>query len=206
VRPAAPFPARIAVVRAQASGYRSESARCFGTGLFCVVTTRDIEPEEALDRLSRLPQVTGVARVTRLLLPPTLESTRELRRVAATLHTDLLLVYSVDTGFTVEHTEIGPLAVISLGFLPNKTARVSSTASAALFDVRTGFLYGVAEATASEHQRTTAWSTVAAIDNARRKAEAEAFGKLIGEIEGLWSDVLRAHASPRPSAAGGHTR
>ena len=194
VEPAAPFPARVAVARVQASGYASPSSRCYGAGRYCVVTTRDIEPEESFDKLAKLPQVAGVALVNRLLLPERLESTKDLRLAAATLKADMLLIYSLDTGFNVDSTDIGPLAVISLGFLPNKKARVTSTASAAIFDVRTGFLYGVAEATATEQQRATTWSSASAIDRARQRAEAEAFGRLVGEIGRLWNGVVDTHA------------
>ena len=194
VEPAAPFPARLAVAHVQASGYTSQSSRCYGAGRYCVVTTRDIEPEESFDTLAKLPQIAGLALVNRLLLPERLESTKDLRLAAATLKADMLLIYSLDTGFNIDSTDIGPLAVISLGFVPNKKAKVTSTASAAIFDVRTGFLYGVAEATATEPQRATTWSSVSAIDRARRRAEAEAFAKLIGEIGRLWNGVVDTHA------------
>jgi len=193
-QPAAQFPARLAVARVQASGYSSRSSgNCYGTGRYCVLTTRDIETERDFERLANNSMVSDVALMSRLLLPAKLESTRELRRAAASLKTDLLLVYSVDTGFNIENTDVGPLALLSLGFLPTKKARVTSTASAALYDVLTGFLYGVAEATATEDQRGTFWSSSEAVDNARVKAEAEAFKKLLGEIEKLSANVVRQH-------------
>lgn len=197
VEPASPFPARLAVARVQASGYSSRTTQCYGSGQFCVVTTRDVEPEVAFERIAKLLQISDLALMNRLLLPGTLQSNKDLRRAAAALKADLLLVYSLDTGFNVENTDIGPLSMISLGFLPNKKARVASTASAAIFDVRTGFLYGVAEATATEQQRATFWSTEDAIDNARRKAETAAFQGLVEQIEKLWGGVLHAHARPR---------
>jgi hypothetical protein len=195
--PGAVFPARIAVARAQAAGYASSSNTCYGTGRYCVVTTRDVEPEASYERLSKLPLVTGVALMNRMLLPPTFTSTKDLRQAAAGLKTDILLVYSLDTGFNIENTDVGPLALVSLGFLPTKKARVTATASAALFDVRTGFVYGVAEASATEQQRATFWSSSDAVDHARKKAEADAFQKLIPEIEKLWADVLKTHVHAR---------
>lgn len=193
VQPASPFPARVAVVGVQSPGYQSLTNRCSGGGQFCVVTTRDVEPEAAFATLSAMPEVADLALMNRLILPSNFESTRDLRRAAATLKTDLLLVYSIDTGFNVDSTEIGPLALISLGLLPNKKARVTSTASAAIFDVRTGFLYGVAESSTTEEQRATIWTTSAAIDTARRKAETTAFQNLVGEIEKLWTRLLKTH-------------
>lgn len=194
VEPAASFPARLTVARVQASGYSSRSNSCYGSGRYCVVTTRDVEPEATFEALSKLPRLAGLARVNRMLLPEQLGSAKDLRQAAATLKTDLLLVYTLDTGFNIENTDVGPLALISLGFLPTKNARVTATASAAIFDVRTGFVYGVAEATAVEEQRGTFWSSSEAVDSARKKAEAEAFQKLAGEIEQLWRSILRAHA------------
>lgn len=194
VQPAAPFPARMAVARVQASGYYSQSNRCYGEGQFCVVTTRDIESDDSFDRIAKLPQLAGVAVMNRLLLSEKLSSIMDLRRAAATLKTDVLLVYSLDTGFTIENTDIGPLAAISLGFLPNKNAKVTSTASAVIFDVRTGFIYGVAEATATEEQRASYWSSSDAVDDARKKAEKNSFDKLIPEIEKLWKSIVATHA------------
>lgn len=198
-QPAATFPARLAVARVQASGYYSRSnGNCYGSGQYCVLTTRDVETEKDFERLSKTPMVSAVALMSRVILPSKLESTKELRRAAASLKTDLLLVYSVDTGFNIENTDVGPLAVLSLGFLPTKKARVTSTASAAIYDVRTGFLYGVSEATATEEQRGTFWSSSEAVDNARMRAEAEAFKKLVGELEVLSANVVRQHAPTTP--------
>lgn len=193
VQPASPFPARLTIVRVQASGYSSLSNQCHGDGQFCVVTTRDVESDASFDRLAKLPQIEAVAITNRLLLPEKLVSTMDLRKVAATLKTDLLLVYSLDTGFKIESTDVGPLQVISLGFLPTENAVVRTTASAVIFDVRTGFIYGVAEATATEEQRGTAWSSSDAVDSARKTAEKQAFDKLIPEIEKLWKNILATH-------------
>jgi len=192
--PASPFPARMAVARIQASGYSSPTNRCYGTGQYYVVTTRDIEPEETFDRITRLPQLEGLALMNRLLLSPNFKSMKDLRLAAASLKTDLLLVYSLDTGFNIDSVDVGPLGLITLGFLPNKKAKVTATASAAIFDVRTGFIYGVAEATSVEEQRATFWSTKEAIDAARQEAEKSAFQRLVGEIEKLWGGVIAAHA------------
>jgi hypothetical protein len=199
-RPAASFPARLAVVRVQASGYSSLSnSNCHGSGRYCVLTTRDIESEADFERLAKNPMVSDLALMNRILVPTSLQSTKELRLAAAALKADLVLLYTMDTGFRVESTDLGPLALVSLGFFPNKKAIVTSTASAALYDVRSGFLYGVAEATARQEQRGTVWSSSSAVDNARMKAEAEAFVKLVGELEKLFTNVSREQAKARPA-------
>jgi hypothetical protein len=189
--PAAQFPASLATARVQASGYYSRNNDCYGKGRYCVVTARDIETAQDMQRLMRMPEISAVAPLSRLLFPAQLDSIRDIRIAASNLKADIVLVYSVDTHFSVESTDIGPLALISLGFLPNKKAHVTTTASAALFDVRSGFVYGVAEATAAEQQRATVWSTQQSIDNSRLKTEAEAFHRLLGEIESLWSGIAQ---------------
>lgn len=196
--PAATFPARLAIARVQASGYSSRSNQCYGKGEYCIVTTRDVESDQDFEWLGHLPMVAAVAPINRLLVPTELHSLQDLRLGAASLKTDLLLVYSIDTKFNAQSTEIGPLALISLGFLPNKKASVTSTASAALFDVRTGFVYGAAEATASEQQRATIWSSEDAIERSRVIAESEAFRKLLVEFDKLWRGVV---SSKSPAAS-----
>ncbi|CAG1772221.1 hypothetical protein BAC3_02421 [uncultured bacterium] len=196
VEPAASFPARIAVARVQSSGYRSMSNQCHGEGQFCVITTRDIESDTSFERLSKLPKVAGVAVMNRLLLPERLVSTFDLRKVAATLKTDLLLIYTLDTAFNIEHTDIGPLQVISLGLFPSENAVVTATASAIIIDVRTGFIYGTAESTAKEEQRATPWGSSEAVDDARKQAEKTAFNQLVPEIEKVWQNILNTHARP----------
>jgi len=192
--PAASFPARLAVVRIQASGYDSGHRSCYGNGRYCVLTARDIEAEQEVSRLSRLPMIAGIAAMSRMLLPETPDSMKDLRLAAASLKTDMLLVYSVDTHFTVESTDIGPLALISLGFLPNKEAHVTATAACVLVDVRTGFVYGTAESTATEQQRASMWSSEAAIDSSRLKAEEQAFRQMIGDFDKLWKGVAETYA------------
>ena len=191
--PAAPFPTRLAIARAQATGYHSKSNTCYGKGLFCIVTTRDIETDKDFERLSRLPMISGIAAMNRILLPEKLDAIKDLRLTAANLKTDMLLVYSLDTQFKTESTDIGPLALVSLGFIPNKNLHITTTTSAALFDVRTGFVYGVAEATVTERQRATVWSSESALETARLKTEADSFRKLLGEFEGLWKGIVAAH-------------
>jgi hypothetical protein len=192
-KPLAEFPAGIAVVRVQAPHYRSHTAGSFGTGAFSVVTTRDVERDEQVERLAKLPQVSGIAPIGRLLLPPTLQSDKDLRRAAAQLNADMLLVYTLDTSFYVRDMA-KPLSVISLGLSPNKQARVVTTASAVLMDTRNGYIYGMAEATERNERLASGWTSEDAIDAARLKTESQAFEKLVGALEKTWTDVVARHA------------
>lgn len=188
-QPQSPFPANVAIVRVQDSGYSTLTAEGYGYGRYSVVTTRDIESEENLVRLRNMPMVTDVAAVGRLLLPANANTIKDLRTPAARLRADMLLIYSVDTTFAVDGTALGPLSLISLGLIPNRRAHVTTTVAGVLVDVRTGYVYGTTEATAKEDQRATLWSTETAIDSARLKAEAAAFETFVGEFETLWVSV-----------------
>lgn len=196
-RPLATFPAGVAVARVQAPGYKSATAEGWGTGTYSIVTTRDVEVPEQVARLAKLPGVAGIAPLNRLLLPQRLNSDLELRQAAAALHADVLLIYTFDTTFTVDD-QAAPLSVVTLGLSPTQVARVVCTASAALMDTRNGYLYGVAEGTDRQTQLASAWTSTAAVDAARRRAESTAFEKLMGELETTWKGVYAANAG-RPA-------
>jgi hypothetical protein len=192
-KPAAVFPAHLVVVRVQEPGYRSYGTRSYGSGNYSIVTTRDVEKDEQFNMLSSLPRVAGLGTLNRLLVPANLQSVKDLRQGAASLHADLLLLYTFDTSFRVKEKDVGPLAVISLGFLPNKKAYVTTTASAVLYGVRTGHVYGLAEASHTTSVVASTWSTKAAVDSTRIETESKAFEKLVDEFVKTWSDVLEEY-------------
>ena len=195
-QPAAAFPARMAVARIASTGYRSHSNYAVGSGAFGIVTTRDIETDESFERLGRMPGVAAVAPVSRLLTPTQITGTRDLRTAAAQLRSDVLLIYTIDTRFRTESAQVGPLQTIALGFLPSKKAVVTATCAFMIVDVRTGFIYGTGETTATEDQRSNVWGSESAIESARLKAERNAFEQGLGEVERLWASVLREHSGP----------
>jgi hypothetical protein len=201
-RPTAKFPASVAVVRVQAPRYRSYTAQGWGTGRYSIVTTRDVEKPEQVERLAKLPQLRGIAPINRLLINGNLDSDRPLREAAAQLQADMLLVYTFDTDFTTEN-KIKPLSVVTLGLSPNKQVRVTTTVSAVLMDTRSGFVYGLAEATTQENRLTNSWQTGVSVDETRRSTESDAFEKLVGELETTWRNVLaqRGVAAEQPAAA-----
>ncbi|MCO1336036.1 hypothetical protein MO867_17025 [Microbulbifer sp. OS29] len=192
--PAAPFPANISVARVQAPGYQSYRVNSFGTGRYSVVTTRDVETESDFIKLSMLPEVSKVAPLNRILLPTNLDSVRSLREASARLKADILLVYTFDTSFHAGEQKFAPLNVISLGFLKNKDITVTTTVSAAFFDVRTEYLFGISEATARERKSASVWSTSDAVDDLRVATEKAAFQDLLPEIEKTWAGILAQYA------------
>lgn len=199
--PLAQFPTAIAVVRVQATGYESETAKGWGHGAYSVVTQRDIENMDSkLAELQKLPMVKGLAPINRLLLPQELQSDLELRQAAAALHADMLLVYTLDTTFQVQDVA-GPLTVLTLGLSPNQFAHVLCTASAVLLDTRNGYVYGVAEATEQQKQLADAWTSDNAVDQTRRRVEGKAFAKLVGNLQETWAGVAQTYGAPAQRAA-----
>jgi len=198
-KPLAGFPAGVAVVRIQEPNYRSETAQSWGNGAFSIVTTRDVESEDSITKLRKLPQVRGIATLGRLVTPGKLNSDEELRRAAASLQCDMLLVYTFDTTFH-DRDLASPLSVITLGLAPTQATKVVTTASAVLLDTRNGYVYGLAEASATRNGLATAWNTKSSIDGDRQKTESEAFEKLVGSIETVWKGVVEEFG---PGAAKG---
>lgn len=195
-RPLATLPAIIAYVRVQGPGYTSQTAQGWGTGAYSIVTQRDIDNEEqTFDALRKMPQVRGLAAINRLLLPQEMHSDLELRQAAAALHADMVLIYTLDTSFSVQDVA-APLSVVTLGLSPNQVAHVTCTASAVLLDTRNGYVYGIAEATDHQDQLASAWTSEAAVDQTRRRVESKAFAKLGDQFQQTWAGVIHEMRSP----------
>jgi len=197
----AQFPAQVAVARVQSPGYFNRYNEGYGQGRYSVVTTRDVESDADVRRLGALPQVAGLAPLNRLVLPTQLDSISDLRRAAAQVRADMLLVYTLDTSFRVKGKDIAPLRTFSLGVISSDDTRVLTTASAMLVDVRTGYVYGLAESTARREKSTNAWTSGLVVDEFRKQTEAEAFGKLVDELAALWPRIVAEHAASAPRAA-----
>ncbi|MGE3107207.1 MAG: hypothetical protein AB7G11_02910 [Phycisphaerales bacterium] len=194
-QPLASFPAGLAIAHVQESGYSCWNGSSYGTGRYSVVTQREVEQEQDLGRLTRLPMVAGVSSMSRLLLPSSLQSDVELRQAAASVHADMLLIYTFDTRFSKDDFA-SPLTVVTLGLFPSKTVEVRTTASALLVDTRSGYIYGTLESTSKpENQIANAWTSESAVDDARRRAEGAALASLMDEFEGLWGRVVTEYSA-----------
>ena len=153
------------------------------------MTKRDIETDEDFAQLASLPGIAGVGALNRILLPISLRSARDLRQAAAQLHGDIVLLYTVDTAFHTESQMVAPLQLVSLGMFASEKSRIVTTCAAAFIDVRTGYVYGVAEGSSIDVRRSSIWTTEAAIDAARLKTEREAFGAALKEIAKAWTSI-----------------
>jgi hypothetical protein len=188
------LPARLAIARIASSHYQSRTNKGYGSGAFSVLTVRDIEGEDAIEKLAAMPSIAGIAPLSRLLLPASLQSTRDLGQSAAQLKADAVLIYSIDTGFRTESTQIGPLQTVALGMLATKKSIVTATCAFAIIDVRTGFIYGTGETSATEANQSNLWGSADAADKARQRAETAAFDKSVDEVGKLWTSIVREHA------------
>lgn len=192
----APFPASIAFIRVQAANYTNyrlqQAGGAYGSGRYSVITTREVEDESQIERITRLPQVAGITSVNRMLLPQKLEGDKELREAAARLQADLLFVYTFDTAF-FEMDLARPLTIITLGLSPTRKVYVTTTVSALLIDTRTGYVYSTYETTKKAETLSPSWGSSDAADEARRQNERQAFEQLVGEFANAWPKLLDRH-------------
>ncbi|MDR2876772.1 MAG: hypothetical protein LBV36_01835 [Chromatiales bacterium] len=72
-KPTAQLPASIAAVRIQAPNYTSNYLRqnggIYSAGNYPVITTREVEEQDQINRIAGLSQIDGVVSINRLLLP-----------------------------------------------------------------------------------------------------------------------------------------
>jgi hypothetical protein len=104
----------------------------------------------------------------------------------------LVFLYTFDTAFFgVDAAK--PLTVITLGLSPTRKITAVTTVSALLLDTRTGYIYSAYEVTEREAMVSTSWGSSDTADEARRKTERRAFGKLVDEFVASWPKLLQRH-------------
>lgn len=194
---ASSFPARIVAVRIQESGYRSYSTQGYGSGQFSVITNREVESPDAVQKIEALPGIADVGVLNRLLIPRNITGLKSLRYAASKLHADMLFIYTFDTVTSVQGEAIDPMSAITLGILDNRKAKITTTASSLLVDVRTGHVYGLAEATHSTEKGTNVWTEREVIDDTRLENEAAAFTGLVDEFAKTWPWIMNEYG-PKP--------
>jgi len=192
-KPTNPFPASIAVVRVQSPTYNNyylqQNGGNYGTGRYSVILTKEANEDAELESVSKLPQITGLVTLNRLMLPEKLENDHEIRMAASQLQADLIFLYTFDTSFF--DTDVAkPLSVITLGLSPTRKISVITTCSALLMDTRTGYIYSAYEMTARADTFSTSWGTQDSADEVRRRNENDAFKKLVDEFINTWPKVL----------------
>jgi hypothetical protein len=192
-QPAPQFPAGIAVVRLQASPYRSYSSEGYGAGRFSVIVTRDVPTPEQFQIIAKWPSVDTEAALNSAWLPQKFESIDELRSVAAKMQADVLLVYTIDTTFALQGHVLAPDSSIKLGANAPAPLTIAAKASAAFVDVRTGYVYGHADAGASAEVAELPGSADA-LDGKRIEVEREALTQLLSTTaKATWTDLAQQY-------------
>ena len=197
-KPSAEFPANIAIARIQDpfySNYRHPCVRQTDNEekKFSMMLTREPDEDEAFKKLSELEGVDQASPFNRLLLPYNYKSIKDLRLAAAKMKAHMLLVYTFDTEYSIDTKNYGPQNIFYLGYLKNKDVKVVTTASAALYDVQTEYLYGLSEATATANKKANAWKKIDEVDNLRVQTEKEAFRNLVGEVIKMWDGIVKEY-------------
>jgi hypothetical protein len=194
VQPEAPIPATLAFVRVQDGNYYSSSIAGVRRGGVSIVSASDLEVPADLERLQKWTDVAACARLSAIIIPQVKDTGPDaamlaVREGAAALHADIIALYTIDTVFRVDDASPGALGLVTLGLAPTKSAVVNSTASMAFVDVRSGFVYGTAEASSRDDQLANSWTSEDAVDQCRRRVEREALTALLAEGERAWQSI-----------------
>jgi len=132
------------------------------------------------------------------------EVVREVRLGAARQHLDAVLIY--ETFGRAEETS-NPLAITKIAligfFLPTEDIEAEGSAQAVLVDVRNGYTYGTAAATAEKpaYRLASSGNTWAARREAEGEAQTRAVANLTGEVEAMLRELRLALAEGRSGEA-----
>ncbi|CAN5700970.1 hypothetical protein BH11PLA1_BH11PLA1_08470 [soil metagenome] len=148
----------------------------------------------SLNELKRLPQVRDVVMLDPLAAGDS-KSINDVRRAAAELGADVLVLVSVDPVHKPESAFPG-VALVTLGMVPDRNVQVDLTAAALMIDVATGTRLGVARATADASRVSNAWGANGAGIDAETDAARDAYRQLVGEMKAVWCTALRDLAQP----------
>lgn len=205
--PAARLPVRIAVARLEsrevAPGWRHKTNQAGSTNHLVLAAKADAVTSAAYQRLAALPEVSDLTPLNSLVAAKKIDSQEALREAAANVQADLVHAYTFDS-YSRSHTALSGIVMLSLGllgFLPLVSIEVETTVSGALIDVRSGYIYGVADATEKVKGASNTWNESDDIDRVRAKAETAAFEKLNAEFEQRWQSYVNGMRA-RPRAAG----
>lgn len=193
--PLARFPTSLAVVRVQSAAPHSRSGGVsYGRGAYSVVLTPTVETKEHLDQLRELEKLTGVVRLNRLVLGQQLRTDKELRNAAARLHADFVLIYTINTEWTIDE-DPNPLNAITFGISRFKNITVTSTATALLLGTHNGFVYATSEVARDKKYQDNAWRNSEQIEEAQELLEQEAFDGLVESFTDSWPQLINVYTN-----------
>ena len=153
---------------------------------------RALDALGAIDRFKTLPHIANVAILGAPLFSSTTKQDLAAREAAARIHADAVLVLSTEAQAT-DGKILAPLTALSLGLFPNKRYEIIATAMAALVDTRTGYVYGITEASRARSGLTMAWGSDEVMSRGSAAAERDALKKLFAEFPAFWDGVVQKH-------------
>ncbi len=148
-------------------------------------------PQDPLNKIC--DKTAEIGTLNRLLISPRLTSDVQIREAVAKLQADAVFLYTFSTSFW-DKDKLPPLTLLTLGLAPTRTYEVFSTASALLMDARTGYIYGVFEGSDGESGRATVWNNKSAMEGARKKAEGDAYEKLLEAFVSRWPQIYERYS------------
>ena len=147
------------------------------------------EMQTSYDELLSLQGIVGVVPVSKLLVAGHHQSADALRKAASSLKAEMLYVYTLDTQFD-ETDWSSALSLYSLGLSPTVTVEVMTTAMGVLIDTRTGYVYGVVEASSYKDQKAAYMTRQNAWDQCRKVTEQEAFKQMNVRFKTMWNGII----------------
>lgn len=127
------------------------------------------------------------------------ETAETLRRVAEGRRLDALLVYEVDAQAQKYATPLAfaDLTILGAAILPSRRIDAVATASAALIDPRTGFVYGTARADATDERFSPAFGSDRARAETQETVRLGALEALLPRVRAMAEAIVRETATRR---------
>jgi len=182
LKPAAKFPARIAMVKVE-TGY---------SGNMSLSRNQHVERAEYAKTLGSLPGIAGMVNMNNTMVRSNRVSYASLRKEARNLGADLVAIYKFNTSTHTNNVST-LLSVATLGAAPTNGHRSVSAVSLLIMDARTGYVYGVEQASAEKRALSTSWGNDGASDHAEFRAEQVAMDEIMKKVPGFWKMLYAKH-------------
>lgn len=126
----------------------------------------------------------------------------KIRLGAARQHVDAVLIYEVGARSGKDKTRlaVADLTLIGGAFLPTRRLDVEGRAAALLLDVRNGYPYGTATASADLSELSPSWGSRNRLRGMENEAMARTVEELVPEVETMFDRLVREMAARQGAA------